>query len=246
MSYTLNFTAKTAIVTGGSRGIGKAISLKLQESGMRVAAIYASSDEAAKKFENEHGIKTIKADVSDFASCQQAIALAEDYFGSSIQVLINNAGITRDRMLHKQEEKGWVEVIKTNLISAINMSHCVIEKMRSNKYGRIVNISSINANGAAGQTNYSASKAGIEGFTKALALEGARLGITVNAIAPGYIETDMTQQMDPAILDKIKDKIPVGRFGTAEEIAAMATFLASNEAGFINGAVLAVNGGMRM
>ncbi|MDZ5760919.1 SDR family oxidoreductase [Lyticum sinuosum] len=245
MPYIVNFKGKNAIVTGGSKGIGKTIAIKMRESGIKVAILYIGNDDVTDLCKN-YDIKAIKANVANYSECQKAVAESEEYFGESIDILINNAGITRDKMLHKQEEKGWLDVINVNLISVINMSRCVIEKMREKKYGKIISISSVNANGALGQTNYSASKAGIEGFTKALALENAKLGINVNAIAPGYINTDMVSAIDPTTLEKIKEKIPMGRLGTTEEVAFMAMFLASSNADFITGAVMAVNGGMRM
>lgn len=236
-------TKKIAIVTGGTRGIGEAISLSLKSDGYKVAAIYASNDKAAKAFKEEHGVETFRADVSSYKSCVSAIERIKDKLGAP-SILVNNAGITRDSFMHKMDEDMWHDVIKTNLDSCFNMSRAVIQDMRDANYGRIINISSINGQkGQIGQTNYSAAKAGMIGFTKALALEGARKGITVNAICPGYIKTEMTESMPSEVLQSIIAQIPVGRMGKPQEIADMVSFIASEKAGFCTGAVFTVNGG---
>ncbi len=236
---------RRAIVTGGTRGIGAAISKALKGAGYNVCAIYAGNDEAAKKFENETGIKTLKCNVANYNECAEGFKKAEGILGGSCEVLVNNAGITRDGMMHKMTPEHWNDVITTNLSSAFNTSRCVIEKMRENKWGRIISMSSVNANGMMGQTNYAAAKAGIEGFTKSLALEGARAGITVNAIAPGYINTDMVAAVPEEALKGIIAKVPVQRLGEASEIARTVCFLADDTAGFITGTVISVNGGLR-
>ncbi len=237
---------RRVLVTGGTRGIGKQIALAFKENGDNVVVGYANNVETAQKFEKEHGIKTFKWDVSDFKQCQSIISKIKEALGGEIEILINNAGITRDKMLHKQEYDNWLQVISSDLTSVFNMSRLVIENMRTAQYGRIINISSVNANGAVGQTNYSAAKAGIEGFTKSLALESAKLGITVNAIAPGYIETEMVSAVPKDILESIIAKVPANRLGKAEEIAQTALFLASPPASFITGAIIPVNGGLHM
>lgn len=236
---------RRALVTGGTRGIGAQIAKSLKNAGYQVCSIYASNEEAAKKFESETGIKTLKCNVASFNDCQKTIQEAEKLLGGTVEVLVNNAGITRDSMMHKMTADNWNEVITTNLTSAFNMSRCVIEKMRENKFGRIISMSSVNANGMMGQTNYSAAKAGIEGFTKALALESARAGITVNAIAPGYINTEMVASVPEEALKQIIAKVPVQRLGEATEIARTVVFLADDSSGFITGTVIAVNGGLR-
>ena len=236
--------SKVALVTGGSRGIGAAISKALQEAGYTVVATYAGNDEAAKAFTEETGIKTYKWSVADYDACAEGIKRIEDEVGP-IAVLVNNAGITRDAMFHKMTPQQWKEVIDTNLTGVFNMTHPVWSGMRDRKFGRIINISSINGQkGQAGQANYSAAKAGDLGFTKALAQEGARAGITVNAICPGYIATEMVKAIDEKVLnDKIIPQIPVGRLGEPEEIARTVVFLASDEAGFITGSTISANGG---
>ena len=237
--------SKVAIVTGGTRGIGLAISQGLIADGYKVAAAYRSNEEAAQKFRDLGGY-AIQLDVSDFEACQKAVAQIEEELGE-ISILVNNAGITRDGVLHKMEEDAWHAVIETNLTSCFNMCRAVVAGMRERGFGRIVNISSINGEkGQFGQTNYAAAKAGILGFTKALALETARKGITVNAICPGYIETDMTSAIKQEVLDSIIQQIPTGRMGRPEEIAALVTFLASEKAAFITGATLDANGGQYM
>ena len=236
--------SKVALVTGGSRGIGAAISKALQEAGYTVVATYAGNDEAAKSFTEETGIKTYKWSVADYDACAEGIKRIEDEVGP-IAVLVNNAGITRDAMFHKMTPQQWKEVIDTNLTGVFNMTHPVWAGMRDRKFGRIINISSINGQkGQAGQANYSAAKAGDLGFTKALAQEGARAGITVNAICPGYIATEMVKAIDEMVLnERIIPQIPVGRLGEPEEIARTVVFLASDEAGFITGSTISANGG---
>lgn len=235
-----------AVVTGGTRGIGLSISKALIEDGYRVAAIYAGKEDSAQKFREETGQTALKVDVTKLDECQAAIEKIEKKLGG-ISVLVNNAGITKDGMLHKMNAEGWQAVIDTNLTSCFNMCRAVIEGMRERQYGRIVNISSINGQkGQLGQANYSAAKAGMLGFTKALALESARKGITVNAICPGYIKTDMTEAMDSAVLESIIKQIPLGRMGTPVEIAAIVSFLASEKAAFITGATMTANGGQYM
>ncbi len=239
--------AKVALVTGGSRGIGEAISKGLKAAGYNVAASYAGNDEAAAKFTAETGIKTYKWDVSDYDSCVAGIAKVEADLGP-VDILVNNAGITRDGMFHKMTKDQWNAVIGTNLNSLFNMTRPVWEGMRARKFGRVICISSINGQkGQMGQVNYSAAKAGDIGFVKALAQEGARAGITVNAICPGYIATEMVRAIDPAVIEKsILPHIPVGRLGEPEEIARAVVFLASDDAGFITGSTLSANGGQYM
>lgn len=238
---------KVAIVTGGTRGIGYSITKALRDAGFEVAAVYHGNEEAAQKCEAETGAKAFKFDVADYAACEQGMQDIVAAFGDDIAVLVNNAGITKDGALHKMDPQSWHAVIETNLTSCFNMSRVVINGMRDRGFGRIVNISSINGQkGQFGQTNYSAAKAGIIGFTKALAQESAGKGITVNAICPGYIATDMTSQMRPEVLDAIVKQIPVARMGTPEEIADLVAFLASDKAGFITGSTLTANGGQYM
>ncbi|EFG8199756.1 acetoacetyl-CoA reductase [Escherichia coli] len=236
--------SKTAIVTGGSRGIGAAISIALKNAGYNVAANYAGNDEAAAAFTKETGIKTYKWSVADYDGCAAGIAQVAADLGP-VAVLVNNAGITRDAMFHKMTPQQWKEVIDTNLTGVFNMSHGVWGGMRDAKFGRIINISSVNGQkGQAGQANYSAAKAGDIGFTRALAQEGARAGITVNVIAPGYIGTDMVKAIDEKVLnERIIPQIPVGRLGEPEEIARAVVFLASDDAGFITGSTISANGG---
>jgi len=238
---------KIALVTGGTRGIGRAISEGLKASGYTVVANYAGNEEAAAAFKSETGIDVIKFDVGDFDACLAAVAgIAENQ--GPIDVLVNNAGITRDKPLHKMEKSHWDHVIATNLDSLFNLSRAVIDGMRERGFGRIVNISSINGQkGQFGQTNYAAAKAGLIGFTKALALETASKGITVNAVAPGYIGTEMVMAVPEKVLNEvIIPQIPVGRLGEATEIARCVTFLASDDAGFITGSTLSANGGQYM
>ena len=236
--------SKTALVTGGSRGIGAAISKALKAAGYKVAANYAGNDDAAKAFTGETGVPTYKWSVADYQACVEGIKKVEADLGP-VEVLVNNAGITRDAFFHKMTPAQWNEVINTNLTGLFNMTHPVWNGMRERKFGRIISISSINGQkGQAGQANYSAAKAGDIGFTKALAQEGARAGITVNAICPGYIATEMVKAIAPEVLAKsILPLIPVGRLGEPEEIARCVVFLASPEAGFITGSTLSANGG---
>lgn len=237
--------SKVAIVTGGTRGIGLAISQGLIADGYKVAAAYRSDEESAQRFRDSGGY-ALQADVSSFDACQAAVAKVEEELGE-VSILVNNAGITRDGVLHKMEEAAWHAVIETNLTSCFSMCRAVVGGMRARGFGRIINISSINGEkGQFGQTNYAAAKAGILGFTKALALETATKGITVNSICPGYIETDMTSHIKPEILDSIIKQIPAGRLGRPEEIAALVVFLASEKAAFITGATLDANGGQYM
>jgi len=235
------------LVTGGTRGIGAAISVGLKDAGFRVAASYAGNDEAANAFKAETGILVYKWDVGDFDACQAGVRQVEADLGP-VEVLVNNAGITRDVMFHRMEPGQWTDVIRTNLDSLFNMTRPVIEGMRERKFGRIINISSINGQkGQMGQSNYSAAKAGLIGFTKALAQENAFKGITANVIAPGYIATEMVKAVPKEVLDsKIIPQIPVGRLGEAEEIARCVVFLAADEAGFITGSTLSANGGQYM
>ena len=238
--------ARTALVTGGSRGIGAAISVALKEAGYNVAANYAGNDEAAARFTTETGIKTYKWSVADYDACAAGIAKVEADLGP-VDVLVNNAGITRDAPFHKMTREQWSDVINTNLSGVFNMTHPLWPGMRERKFGRIITISSINGQkGQFAQANYSAAKAGDLGFTKALAQEGARAGITVNAICPGYIATDMVMAVPEKVREQIIAQIPVGRLGEAAEIARCVVFLASDEAGFITGSTLAANGGQYM
>jgi acetoacetyl-CoA reductase len=235
--------SRVAFVTGGTRGIGRAISARLKAAGYTVAAGYAGNEVAAQATASELGVFVVKGNVSSFADCAAAVAKVEAEFGP-IDVLVNNAGITRDAVLHKMTEAQWTEVIHVNLASIFNMTRNVIEGMRARGYGRIINISSINGQkGQMGQTNYSAAKAGMIGFSKALAQENAKKGITVNTIAPGYVDTEMVMAVPKDVLDKIIAGIPVGRLGMADEIARCVAFLAAEDAGFITGATLSVNGG---
>ncbi|HZD91167.1 MAG TPA: beta-ketoacyl-ACP reductase [Pseudolabrys sp.] len=235
--------ARVALVTGGTRGIGAAISKALKAAGCVVAANYGGNDEAAAKFKAETGIPVFKWDVSSYEACTAGIAKVEGELGP-VDILVNNAGITRDAMFHRMTPEQWAQVINTNLGSLFNMTRPVWEGMRARKFGRVVNISSINGQkGQMGQVNYSAAKAGDIGFTKALAQEGARAGITVNAICPGYINTEMVQAVPKDVLEKnILPQIPVGRLGEPEEIARCVVFLASDDAGFITGSTLTANG----
>jgi len=235
---------KVALVTGGSRGIGAAISLALKAAGYSVAANYAGNDEAAAAFTRETGIPTFKWSVADYDACKAGVAHVEAALGP-VDVLVNNAGITRDAMFHKMTPAQWREVIDTNLTGVFNMTHQVWNGMRERKFGRVINISSVNGQkGQAGQANYSAAKAGDIGITRALAQEGARAGITVNAICPGYIGTDMVRAIDEKVLaERIIPQIPVGRLGEPEEIARCVVFLASDDAGFITGSTISANGG---
>ena len=226
----------TAIVTGGTRGIGAAISVALSEDGHKVAATYAGNDEAAEAFKTETGISVYRFDVADFDQCAQSVAKIETDLGP-INILVNNAGITRDGTLHRMDFEQWNAVLQTNLSSCYNMCRNVIDGMRERGFGRIVNI---------GQVNYAAAKSGIHGFTKALALEGAAKGVTVNAIAPGYVDTDMVRAVPEKVLEKIIATIPVGRLGYASDIARAVQFLVANDATFITGSTLSINGGQHM
>jgi acetoacetyl-CoA reductase len=239
-------TGRVAVVTGGTRGIGLAIASALKKAGYKVAANYAGNDEAAKKCSAETGIATYKFDVSDFKQCEAAVKKIAADLGP-IDVLVNNAGITRDSTMHRMTFEQWNAVIQTNLTSCFNMCRCVIDGMRDRNFGRIVNIGSINGQaGQYGQVNYAAAKSGIHGFTKALAQEGAGKGITVNAIAPGYIDTDMVRAVPEEVLKKIVARIPVGRLGRADEIARGVLFLVADDGGFITGSTLSINGGQHM
>jgi acetoacetyl-CoA reductase len=238
--------ARTAIVTGGTRGIGEAISVALKEAGYKVAAGYAGNEEKAREFTKRTGIPAFKWDVGDFQACKESVAAIEAELGP-IEVVVNNAGITRDNVMHRMTFEQWNEVIQTNLTSCFNMCRAVIDGMRERGFGRIVNIGSINGQaGQYGQVNYAAAKSGIHGFTKALAQEGAAKGITVNAIAPGYIDTDMVRAVPPNVLEKIVARVPVGRLGRADEIARGVLFLVADDAGFITGSTLSINGGQHM
>ena len=239
--------ARVAVVTGGTRGIGQAISTALKDAGYKVAATYAGNEEAAQRFKSETGIPVFKFDVADFNACAEGIKAIEAELGGPVEALVNNAGITRDATMHRMRADQWNDVIRTNLDSCFNMSRAVIEGMRARGFGRIVNISSINGQaGQVGQTNYAAAKAGMLGFTKALAQEGASRGVTVNALAPGYTETDMVRAVPANVLEQIVARIPVGRLGKPEEIARAVLFLVADEAGFITGSTLTVNGGQYM
>jgi acetoacetyl-CoA reductase len=239
--------ARVAVVTGGTRGIGEAISIALKNKGFRVAATYAGNDAAAHQFQAGTGIPVYKWDVADYDACEKGVAGVTRELGP-IDVLVNNAGITRDGMLHRMTKENWEAVMHTNLDSVFNMTRHVIDGMRNRKFGRVINISSINGRkGQMGQANYSAAKAGLLGFTKAVAQENASRGVTVNVIAPGYIATEMVAAMPKEVLDtKVLPLIPVGRLGSAEEIARCVAFLAADEAGFITGACLDANGGQYM
>ena len=239
--------ARVALVTGGTRGIGRAVAMGLKDAGYDVVATYAGNDEAANAFKDETGIPVYKFDVGDFDAVEAAMAQIKEDVGA-VEVLVNNAGITKDKPLHKMDRADWDAVINTNLSSLFNLSRNVIDDMRAAGFGRIINISSVNGQkGQFGQTNYSASKAGDIGFTKALALETAAKGITVNAITPGYIGTEMVLAVPKEVLDsKILPLVPVGRLGEPEEIARCVVFLASDDAGFITGSTLSANGGLYM
>ena len=237
---------KTALVTGGTRGIGKSISLALKDAGYTVAANYAGNDDAARAFTEETGIPTFKWSVADADACAEGIAKIEADVGP-IDILINNAGITRDGFMHKMDVEAWTAVIDTNLSSLFYMTKPVLEGMRARGFGRVVNVSSINGQaGQLGQTNYSAAKAGVHGFTKALAQEVARKGVTVNTVAPGYINTDMVAAVPEKVRDSIIAKIPVGRLGEADEIAQAVLYLCGPNSGFITGSCLSINGGQHM
>ena len=238
--------SRVAVVTGGTRGIGGMVSEQLAEKGYTVAAVYGGNDEAAQKFNADTGIPVFKIDVSEVEACKKGIAEIEAQLGP-VEILVNNAGITRDGTMHRMDHDNWQAVIDTNLGSCFNMSRSVIEGMRGRKFGRIVNIGSINGQaGQYGQVNYAAAKSGIHGFTKALAQEGAAQGITVNAIAPGYVDTDMVRAVPEEILEKIIQRIPMGRLGRGEDIARGVLFLIADEADFVTGSTLSINGGQHM
>ena len=238
--------ARVALVTGGTRGIGAAISTGLKAAGRTVVASYAGNDAAAAAFTEETGIPHIKFDAGDFAACEAAVAKIKDEHGP-VEILVNNAGITRDTTMARMTRNMWDAVLDTNLGSCFNLCKLTFDGMRSAKFGRVVNIGSINGQaGQYGQVNYAAAKSGIHGFTKALAQEGARFGITVNAIAPGYVDTEMVRAVPPDVLTKIIARIPMGRLGHAEDIARGVTFLTGEDADFITGSTLSINGGQHM
>ncbi len=235
--------ARVALVTGGTRGIGRAIVERLSADGFKVAAGYSGNEAAAESLKQETGAMVIKGNVGNFADCQHAVKAVEAELGP-IDILVNNAGITRDGVFHRMKSEQWSEVIRVNMDSLFNMTRQVIEGMRDRAWGRIINISSINGQkGQVGQTNYSAAKAGMIGFTKALALENAKKGVTVNCIAPGYIDTEMVQAVPEKVLEGIVAQIPVGRLGRGDEIADMVAFLAGERAGYVTGTTLSLNGG---
>ena len=239
-------TGRVAIVTGGTRGIGEAISLGLKNAGYKVAANYAGNEERARGFAEKTGIAVYKWDVADHEQCQQGVAKVAVELGP-VDILVNNAGITRDATMRKMGRAGWDEVMDVNLGGCFNMAKAVWEGMLSRGFGRVVNIGSINGQaGQYGQVNYAAAKSGIHGFTKALAQEGAAKGVTVNAIAPGYIDTDMVSAVPANVLEKIVARIPVGRLGKADEIARGVLFLVADDAGFITGSTMSINGGQHM
>ncbi len=238
--------SRVALVTGGTRGIGAEIAVGMKEAGYTVIANYAGNTEKANAFAEATGIAVMRFDVGDFAACEQAVSAIENDFGP-IEILVNNAGITRDSTLHRMAEEQWQDVLQTNLSSCFNLCRLTIDGMRERAFGRIVNVGSINGQaGQYGQVNYAAAKSGIHGFTKALAQEGAGKGITVNAIAPGYVNTDMVRAVPEPVLEKIIAKIPVGRLGEAKDISRAVLFLVADDADFITGSTLSVNGGQHM
>ncbi|HEX5379896.1 MAG TPA: acetoacetyl-CoA reductase [Phenylobacterium sp.] len=238
--------ARVAFVTGGTRGIGRAIVERLKNDGMKVAAGYSGNEEAAAACARELGVMVVKGNVGNFEDCERAVNVVMAELGP-IDILVNNAGITRDGVFHKMKPEQWSEVIRVNMDSVFNMTRHVIEGMREREWGRIINISSINGQkGQMGQTNYSAAKAGVIGFTKALALENAKKGVTVNCVCPGYIDTEMVQAVPESVLASIISQIPVGRLGKGEEIADMVAFLAGEHAGYVTGSTLSLNGGQYM
>lgn len=235
--------SKVAVVTGGTRGIGHAISVELKNQGYQVLANYGGNDEAAKKFQVETGIPVLKWDVGDYDACVAGLKQVEAQLGP-VSILVNNAGITRDAMLHRMTPQQWKDVIRTDLDSVFNMVQPLINGMRDRNFGRIINISSVNGQkGQIGQSNYASAKAGIIGFSKSVAQENAKKGITVNVVAPGYINTEMVAAVPEKVMEAILSQIPVGRLGKAEEIAKCVAFLASDDAGFITGATISANGG---
>ncbi len=235
---------KLALITGGTRGIGAAIAQRLKQDGYRVAVTYHGNDAAAQDFTEETGIPAYKWDVADFDACEAGVRQVEADMAQAVDILVNNAGITRDAGLHKMTSRQWREVLDDDLSSCFNMSHAVIDGLRSRGWGRIVNVSSINGQkGQFGQANYAAAKAGMIGFTKALAIEAARKGVTVNAVAPGYTATEMVAKVDPTVLEGIVAQIPVGRLARSEEIAHAVAFLVHEDSGFITGSTLSINGG---
>lgn len=238
---------RSVLVTGGTRGIGAAIARQLHSSGYRVAAAFQGNFSAAEAFHRETGIPIYQWDVSDFEACAGGVASVRRDFDGPVDILVNNAGITRDTMLHKMTPAQWNAVIATDLTSCFNMCRVVIEAMRERGFGRIVNIASVNGQrGQLGQCNYAAAKAGMLGFTKALALESAAKGITVNAVAPGYVATEMVGAMEPAVLQRIVSQVPAGRLGSPQEVARIVEFLVGEEAGYITGATISANGGLYM
>ena len=238
--------ARVAIVTGGTRGIGEAISLALTDMGVTVAANYAGNDERAKAFSERTGVQAFRWDVADPEACEEGVRQVESTLGP-VDIVVNNAGITRDAVMLKMTYDDWKQVIDTNLGGCFNMAKATFKGMRERKWGRIINIGSVNGQaGQYGQVNYAAAKSGIHGLTKALAQEGAKIGVTVNAIAPGYIDTDMVAAVPQEVLEKIIQRIPVGRLGKANEIARGVAFLCSEEGGFITGSTLSINGGQHM
>jgi acetoacetyl-CoA reductase len=238
--------AKVALVTGGTRGIGAAVSKALKAQGCKVAANYGGNDDAAKAFNKETGIPTFKWDVTDYVACGEGVAAVENEVGP-VDILVNNAGISRDSMFQKMSHEQWSEVIRTNLDSLFNMTRPVINGMRERGFGRVINISSINGQkGQLGLTNYCAAKSGVIGFTRALALENARKGVTVNAIAPGYVKTDLLAGVSDDVMKAIVGQIPVGRLGEADEVARCVVFLAADESAWITGSTLTINGGQHM
>ena len=239
-------TGRVALVTGGTRGIGGAISESLAAAGYKVAANYGGNDEKAKAFEEASGIPTFKFDVGDFEAVKNGVAEIKEKLGP-VEILVNNAGITRDGTLHKMSPEAWNDVIRTNLTSCFNLCRFVIDDMRANNFGRIVNIGSVNGQaGQYGQVNYAAAKSGMHGFTKALALEGAKHHITVNAVAPGYVATDMVKAVPEKVLEKIIATIPAGRLGETRDIVRAVLFLVADDADFVTGSTLSINGGQHM
>jgi acetoacetyl-CoA reductase len=238
--------ARVALVTGGTRGIGRAISIELQKQGRKVVANYAGNDERAREFTADTGIPAYKWDVGEHEACMEGVAKVEAEQGP-VEILVNNAGITRDGTIMNMSFEMWREVLRVNLSGCFSMAKAVFPGMRQRRWGRIVNIGSINGQGGQyGQVNYAAAKSGIHGFTKALAQEGARYGVTVNALAPGYIDTDMVAAVPPEVLEKIVARVPVGRLGRAEEIARGVAFLSGEDAEFVTGSTLSINGGQHM